>query len=895
MQKAFLLKFLRSQKKLEVEGKVEGVHKDAILVVENKEVVLIDVYMHEKRKICQGEIAKSINKGIQVYKNETVTEYEEKDGVLSQNKKIQIKKGETVYGAVAIKKAENKIKIRKIGKNAQESEKEIEIPGDRFVASEKAFAVISSTEVAVYRSEEVEKVWAMNVSSKAQVFMWEETVLVIDEDKVYVKGSAEGSVDLFIDIEEKEIDKKEENSIESRYCVGYTKNIGAFEELFIIGHTRSVDIVYIVCRNKKVEEYSGAEEAKDSIQMQMNESLEDILVVESSILGDVNSKDEKVVQGPTVILKTNKGGIMYSSYIESEDVSAYENTRRKEPQPLSKVQEEEASPAESVSDSEKIAKMIEKELTYSKMTANKDKNEVSNKVGNTSKVETKEDNIKVAEKEKNEKNEESKEKITDTDILPQETTTDNQDTLATSITPANTTQIDLPPIPLVLKEETVTPTIDAVEVAKEKIKTLDAPFQSILGKLAEEVKQINNLVKECRNIFNSLHTIPVSEKFNPSRMLENVEDFLVLLKDEQDTLKEMIEERAQNTKYKTYLTVQMIKERLNEISAQINVPVPDLTEEIGYLNKKIVKTFSLTNCFMSSKQEAVIPKDLVIYTRPLSIESPVSAKIFTPTFPIEREETLLLLKQSLKKIKASANRDSISDSILDHIFSDEASKKLLSRTPAEVPKTPTSSSKGFSAHKPETSFTFKQAQPNAQPTQPNVQPTQPIQSTNTPPKSLFNPPPFATSFNPPAFAASANNQPPSANNQPPSTNNQPPSANSSIFSSSNLFSKPANPSVSPAQSNTPFFTTSVNSPNPSNLNTANTTNNNSFNPPNSTNSGSNLFSFQPKNTFSILGTNNSSLLSRGSSSLSFDKEKSNSPSNSIFPARPNDEKNQESR
>jgi len=311
----------------------------------------------DKKRIGSGDVISGNNGSFYMVRDGMVRKYEEK------NRKIAVVEDAGVGGLEI--GADEKVEIRsgKVFRNrggqvsvwSVSAQKEIfREDVERCEISNTHMAIERSGEISVYGlgEEEVVKEWSTKKAEGVWMLLEDAVVKISKKDMMVVLNQyTEKTLKNSMDIEE-----------EGEYRGVALKKIGPVERLIVISHTGSIDFQYVTCSSEGDIEAYRPEEDHDGMQIPVGEKLERMWAVECTILGDVNQSDVEIIQGPTVVLETDKSLVYYYVSLETSEIEKYRGTRRRnlEEEEMEVDVDAEESGGDKLGRAEELDEMVEK-------------------------------------------------------------------------------------------------------------------------------------------------------------------------------------------------------------------------------------------------------------------------------------------------------------------------------------------------------------------------------------------------------------------------------------------------------------------------------------------------------------------------------------------------------
>lgn len=530
----------------------------------------------------------------------------------------------------------------------------LSVPADVFCSSSERFLVRQGDRVSVYRTETAERLWDREVTPETAAVLAGDTVLLITPEEITAVGEADSQLELTLDLEEA-----------GKYRAVQLTKVGPLERVIILGHTGSVDLQYLVSTGGALERYLPAEDA-DGIQIPIGQTLENLYVVEGTNLPETNLEDQEIIQGPTVLLETDKKLVPYYLSLEVSQPQRYASTRRPairrelglkvagaEPAGMSGMAPPATRKTAPADVHSPIAPIDLAELLDPGATPPAAPSAAPTPVPSLAPT------------------------LAPIDLSSFGRTLDQLkgESPCVSTGKAATTQPrPSPPTPRPISLESLARP-SRVKTAEELIRSIPESFQASLTALADRVQEIRDTIEQSKRELAELPRDTKLEYPPVKTLLSEVEELVVLLKDEEIRIKNILKERATAKREKSQVLIQIITERLGRIDQILSQPPADYSREINYINTRITALIKATTSLSTPKLEKLDPNAIEIYSAPLTMEaSGVEPIARMNTLVSKQNENLTLIEECLKKIQ---HRGVPKEDILEHIFKERPAKEFL--------------------------------------------------------------------------------------------------------------------------------------------------------------------------------------------------------------------------
>ncbi|OAG29021.1 hypothetical protein NEDG_01160 [Nematocida displodere] len=544
-----------------------------------------------------------------------------------------------------------------------------------YAATESHFVTKNAQTLTLFglaRGEMVE-VWRKEVPEDSAVFLTGCTAIAVTDTKITVFQVSAGG----LGPKERQFNNQMDIEDEGEYKVSVIKDWGPFKEFVTIGHTKSIDMTYITHTEKEIDVFVP-EEDTDGIQIIALHYLTNFHQISSTILSDTNQNDREIIQGPTVILETETQLFFYNSAYEPKDApEKYYSTRRAHaPEKEAEIKVERSGGRETEA---------ETELTSTPTVFSP----TSQQSSPTTQSPTDSPETTMELDFSSTPSQTPSQTPSHQAPLSLDTLSNTLSTLKTTTTPqTKPSTLNQQPGPIPISNLA---THTATHTATHPTPTPPKPFQiqtvldgpsSLLEKpvqtLTKEIAEIKKTLAECTSILSSIPPIPEETKvcLPQSGILYEIEELLILVKDEEIRLKEALAERKHTSKReKNGIIIEMVRDKIYQIKKAMTTEEVDHAPLIDYINRRIIAAFKMSNTQdKTSSSEEIAANDATIYYGPLSQPGPPIQKLAETAYPPRRNEVVQMLEECLKRIEKT---EEPTENLLDTIFKDTESKTFL--------------------------------------------------------------------------------------------------------------------------------------------------------------------------------------------------------------------------
>lgn len=732
------LKFIKEDKEIKKNAsRIAGEFRSR-MALEGPEGVVLSSF-RENEDIClKGRFVEGEERTLWIQKKDLQEYTIEEKGRLTRGRTVKTEEKVQIKGERIFTHEGKEIAVRDMEMNVLAS-----VKGEEYSLS-KTHLLVKTEEkkLVMYGIESMEEEKRVDISEKGEFFVFGDIIVIIEDGKIRIIREIETVLSLSIDIEE-------EGEETARYIVNVVNGLGPIKHMFIVGHTQSIDIEYITVTEEGTKKYYF-EEDSDGMGIPLGQSLQNIYVLESTVLPDVNLEEDEIIQGPSVALETEREAILYDIMLKIDNPEEYRHTRRgKEPEMHAEeeIHEEQLLGKEETGvakKEERVIKAEKEELIKDQKEAakpenieigiNKDIKEERKEEEKTSSIE----NIKNAEElNKNvlEEKIEGKNKadpspislssLRDINLLSK--TVDgvekkstiekpeglldvqkekDRDEITSSVKKLDEMAIvdkkmekfvdEASPIASKLEKMNITnlqakealPKESSFERIQKMLDEIDKSVKNPIIAVKEHIKEINEILSTCGKDIEGVE-VPKSIQpiMNIKSLLMEVEEALIIMKNEQIALTERVEERDISQE-KNRILLQIIHDRMEAMERAIDRPATDFSQEINYLNRRITKLFDISRHTKGKSSEKITLNGTNIYENPLQLNvNPIHKIEDSVILPHGRDSTLNILGECLDKIRGQEKRSKpVEDSIIEHIFKTPAEKSFLNSIRLKKPQ-----------------------------------------------------------------------------------------------------------------------------------------------------------------------------------------------------------------
>ncbi|KAH9385892.1 uncharacterized protein NEMAJ01_0788 [Nematocida major] len=718
MNEVVSVKFVREESPTEKgPSKIEGEFLSRFVIQEEETLSLVSP-RQSKKITLEGKYVGTAGNSIWVQQGEFLVKFSllgsPENSFLSEVIRVCV-------GKAKVRVSKDEIFVKEKGSFSVRSlqmEEIAKIPGSFRGVSEGSVLAADAGELVLWGREKYLEIWREKIDEGAEYFLLENFVLSVRADLLTFSGPEfSGEVRICIDVEEEE---------EPGHFIVRSFRVGPIEQFFVVAHTNSVDIEYVVFSGGKFQKFIPHEEL-DGLAVPFGESLKNLHVLESTVLQDVNLEDKEILQGPTVAVETEDKVTLYGMMLDLCDLSAYVQGRRGREPEINQVKNNRLPNGEVLPDMEKEETAAKPEKTEqesagsalgkpaadvseSAKDAEKEPSDTS-KIPNGKTLPDTEKEEKIAEPEKEcvlsqstgestaPLQEERKPRVSNPIPLSALVKDPEENNLKVAENFAEKFALKIPPG---LRESSRGKEGNArkVESAPEKdplpntvklnIPERENPMARIKSMLqdlgsGEEISGIKKPISEVRENIQELREIlgrcrermekielpkEPSASLSVKGILAGIEEAIILIKDQKIRLKDVICEREASQE-KAKILALLVESRLSRAEKVLSGPPLDFSREIEHINTRISNIFNISAHSIGKARDQVTPGSISVYSEPLKMHVPEISLIEEGAIlPEARDKTFDLLDECIEKIKSvQIQGDTLSkDGLMQHIF-----------------------------------------------------------------------------------------------------------------------------------------------------------------------------------------------------------------------------------